>query len=287
MATNKYKCKVCGYIHEGATAPEKCPVCQAPASEFELIEGGEQKKKGINKNSNAYIMIYTTVIVVIVALLLSVTSGLLKERQNANVELDKKKQILSSLPEVVLEGADAAQLFVDNIKHIYILDNQGKIIKDLDPVKDFNYSVAEGEHLIYMAEVNQTTKWIIPLYGKGLWGAIWGYIALNDDRNTINGVYFSHAGETPGLGANIVTPAFRKPFEGKQIIKEGKFASIAIMKVGQTAEGQDQVDAISGGTITSKGVETMLRTSIAPYEPFLLNSVALETETETPVITEE
>ena len=287
MATNKYKCKVCGYIHEGATAPEKCPVCQAPASEFELIEGGEQKKKGINKNSNAYIMIYTTVIVVIVALLLSVTSGLLKERQNANVELDKKKQILSSLPEVVLEGADAAQLFVDNIKHIYILDNEGKIIKDLDPVKDFNYSVAEGEHLIYMAEVNQTTKWIIPLYGKGLWGAIWGYIALNDDRNTINGVYFSHAGETPGLGANIVTPAFRKPFEGKQIIKEGKFASIAIMKVGQTAEGQDQVDAISGGTITSKGVETMLRTSIAPYEPFLLNSVALETETATPVITEE
>lgn len=287
MATNKYKCKVCGYIHEGATAPEKCPVCQAPASEFELIEGGEQKKKGINKNSNAYIMIYTTVIVVIVALLLSVTSGLLKERQNANVELDKKKQILSSLPEVVLEGADAAQLFVDNIKHIYILDNQGKIVKDLDPVKDFNYSVAEGEHLIYMAEVNQTTKWIIPLYGKGLWGAIWGYIALNDDRNTINGVYFSHAGETPGLGANIVTPAFRKPFEGKQIIKEGKFASIAIMKVGQTAEGQDQVDAISGGTITSKGVETMLRTSIAPYEPFLLNSVALETETATPVITEE
>ena len=74
MATNKYKCKVCGYIHEGATAPEKCPVCQAPASEFELIEGSEQKKKGINKNSNAYIMIYTTVIVVIVALLLSVTS---------------------------------------------------------------------------------------------------------------------------------------------------------------------------------------------------------------------
>ncbi len=287
MATNKYKCKVCGYIHEGATAPEKCPVCEAPASEFELIEGGEQKKKGINKNSNAYIMIYTTVIVVVVALLLSVTSGLLKERQNANVELDKKKQILSSLPEVLLEGADAAQLFVDNIKHIYILDNQGKIIKDLDPVKDFNYSVAEGEHLIYMAEVNQTTKWIIPLYGKGLWGAIWGYIALNDDRNTINGVYFSHAGETPGLGANIVTPAFRKTFEGKQIIKEGKFASIAIMKVGQTAEGQDQVDAISGGTITSKGVETMLRSSIAPYEPFLLNSVALETETATPVITEE
>ena len=287
MATNKYKCKVCGYIHEGTTAPEKCPVCQAPASEFELIEGGEQKKKGINKNSNAYIMVYTTIIVVIVALLLSITSGALKSRQNANIELDKKKQILSSLPAVVLEGADAAQLFADNIKHIYILDETGEIIKDLDPVSDFNYAPQAGEYVIYMAEVEQTTKWIIPLYGKGLWGAIWGYIALDDDRNTINGVYFSHASETPGLGANIVMPAFRKPFIGKHIMQNGKFASIAIMKAGQSAEGQDQVDAISGGTITSKGVETMLRTSIAPYEPFLLNSVAVETETETPVITEE
>ncbi|MBO5960521.1 MAG: NADH:ubiquinone reductase (Na(+)-transporting) subunit C, partial [Paludibacteraceae bacterium] len=283
----KYKCKVCGYIHEGTTAPEKCPVCQAPASEFELIEGGEQKKKGINKNSNAYIMVYTTIIVVIVALLLSITSGALKSRQNANIELDKKKQILSSLPAVVLEGADAAQLFADNIKHIYILDETGEIIKDLDPVSDFNYAPQAGEYVIYMAEVEQTTKWIIPLYGKGLWGAIWGYIALDDDRNTINGVYFSHASETPGLGANIVMPAFRKPFIGKHIMQNGKFASIAIMKAGQSAEGQDQVDAISGGTITSKGVETMLRTSIAPYEPFLLNSVAVETETETPVITEE
>ncbi|MBO7234534.1 MAG: NADH:ubiquinone reductase (Na(+)-transporting) subunit C [Paludibacteraceae bacterium] len=287
MATNKYKCKVCGYIHEGATAPEKCPVCQAPASEFELIEGGEQKKKGINKNSNAYIMVYTTIIVVIVALLLSITSGALKSRQNANIELDKKKQILSSLPAVVLEGADAAQLFADNIKHIYILDETGEIIKDLDPVSDFNYAPQAGEYVIYMAEVEQTTKWIIPLYGKGLWGAIWGYIALDDDRNTINGVYFSHASETPGLGANIVMPAFRKPFIGKHIMQNGKFASIAIMKAGQSAEGQDQVDAISGGTITSKGVESMLQTSIAPYEPFLVKSVAQEAENATIEATEE
>ena len=287
MATNKYKCKVCGYIHEGDTAPEKCPVCQAPASEFERVEGGEQKKKGINKNSNAYIMIYTTIIVVIVALLLSITSGALKSRQNANIELDKKKQILSSLPAVVLEGADAAQLFADNIKHIYILDETGEIIKDLDPVADFNYAPQEGEYVIYMAEVDQATKWIIPLYGKGLWGAIWGYIALDDDRNTVNGVYFSHASETPGLGANIVIPAFRDPFVGKHIMQNGKFASIAIMKVGQIAEGQDQVDAISGGTITSKGVESMLQTSIAPYEPFLLNSVAQKAENEPMEATEE
>lgn len=278
MEKRKYRCKVCGYIHEGDKAPEKCPVCQAPASEFELIdEGGATKKKGINKNSNAYILPYMVVIVIIVALLLSLTSGALKTRQNANVELDKKKQILSSLPAVVLEGSDAAQLFADDIRHIYVLNAEGEITKDLDPVKDFNYVAAEGEWLIYMAEVNNETKWIIPLNGKGLWGAIWGYIALNDDRNTVNGIFFSHASETPGLGANIVTPAFRDQFEGKHLMQNGSFASIAVMKVGQTAQGQDQVDALSGGTITSKGVETMLQTSIAPYEPFLKKSVAIET----------
>ena len=275
MATKKYRCKVCGYIHEGDKAPDKCPVCQAPASEFELIEDGGKAKKGIDKNGNAYIMVYTVAIVVVVALLLSITSGALKSRQNANVELDKKKQILSSLPAVVLEGADAAKLFADDIQHIYILNKQGDVIKELDPVKDFNYAPAADELPIYMAEVNSETKWIIPMNGKGLWGAIWGYIALNDDRNTVDGVFFSHASETPGLGSNIVTPAFRDQFKGKELMKDGKFVSIAVMKAGQTALGQDQVDALSGGTITSKGLESMLYNSIAPYEPFLKKAAGL------------
>ncbi len=214
-------------------------------------------------------MVYTVAIVVVVSLLLSVTSGVLRDRQNANVELDKKKQILSSLPAVVLEGSDAAQLFAEDIRHIYMIDAQGEVVKELDPVKDFNYAPTEGELPIYVAEVEGERKWIIPMNGKGLWGAIWGYIALDDDRNTINGVYFSHASETPGLGSNIVEPVFRNQFKGKQLMRDGKFTSIAVMKVGQTAQGQDQVDALSGGTITSKGVESMLYNSIAPYEAFL------------------
>ena len=246
MATKKYRCKVCGYIHEGDKAPDKCPVCQAPASEFELIEDGGKAKKGIDKNGNAYIMVYTVAIVVVVALLLSITSGAL-----------------------------TAKLFADDIQHIYILNKQGDVIKELDPVKDFNYAPAADELPIYMAEVNSETKWIIPMNGKGLWGAIWGYIALNDDRNTVDGVFFSHASETPGLGSNIVTPAFRDQFKGKELMKDGKFVSIAVMKAGQTAQGQDQVDALSGGTITSKGVESMLYNSIAPYEPFLKKAAGL------------
>lgn len=265
MATQKYKCKICGYIHEGDVAPEKCPTCNAPQAEFELIS---EKKKGFNKNSNLYIMLYTTVIVVIVALLLSLTSGALKSRQNANIELDKKKQILSSLPALKLEGADAAALYQGTIKQLIVLDANG-IKAELDPVKDFNYEAKEGEILIYKAEVEGVTKWIIPLTGKGLWGGIWGYIALDDDKNTVYGVYFDHAGETPGLGANIKTAAFQEQFEGKTIMRNGEFVSIAVMKKGQVAEGKDQVDAISGGTITSKGVEDMLKNSIEKYTQFL------------------
>ncbi len=97
-----------------------------------------------------------------------------------------------------------------------------------------------------------------------------GYIAIDEDGSTVYGVDFSHAGETPGLGAEIVNPTFRKQFEGKELIKDGEFKSIAVVKAGQTIEGQDYVDGISGGTITSKGVHAMLLNSIGEYKNFLL-----------------
>ena len=100
----------------------------------------------------------------------------------------------------------------------------------------------------------------------------------HDDRNTVYGVFFNHAGETPGLGAEIVTEKFRNPFIGKELLKEGKFASIAVEKPGIKVEGRDQVDAISGGTITSKGVEAMIATSLANYEKFLTAPAAIVVE---------
>ena len=121
MATKKYKCKVCGYVHEGTNPPEKCPVCGVAASEFELISEEKPAKKGFDKNGNAYIMIYTTIIVVIVALLLSITSGALKERQAANIELDKKKQILSSLPAIDVANVNAEECFSATISSIIVL----------------------------------------------------------------------------------------------------------------------------------------------------------------------
>jgi Na+-transporting NADH:ubiquinone oxidoreductase subunit C len=210
-------------------------------------------------------------------LLLSITSGSLRSFQEDNVRLDTKKQILNSLPGIEL-GEDAAATYAATIKEYNMLDAEGNVVKSLDPVADFDIKAEEGQFPMYVAEVNGETKYILPMNGAGLWGAIWGYMALNDDRNTVFGVFFNHAGETPGLGAEIVTEKFRNPFIGKELLKNGKFASIAIEKAGTKVEGRDQVDAISGGTITSKGVEAMLSSSLVNYENFLTAPAAIVVE---------
>ena len=217
------------------------------------------------------------VIITIVSLLLSITSGSLRSFQEDNVRLDTKKQILNSLPGIEL-GEDAAATYAATIKEYNMLDAEGNVVKSLDPVADFDIKAEEGQFPMYVAEVNGETKYILPMNGAGLWGAIWGYMALNDDRNTVFGVFFNHAGETPGLGAEIVTEKFRNPFIGKELLKNGKFASIAIEKAGTKVEGRDQVDAISGGTITSKGVEAMIATSLSSYEKFLTAPAAIVVE---------
>jgi Na+-transporting NADH:ubiquinone oxidoreductase subunit C len=111
----------------------------------------------------------------------------------------------------------------------------------------------------------------LPVYGAGLWGPIWGYIALNDDKSTIYGVYFSHAGETPGLGAEIAAAPFQNQFTAspKQIMRNGEFTSIGVVKAGKVDENRDYVNAISGGTITSQGVEAMLFDGLSQYVNFL------------------
>ena len=217
------------------------------------------------------------VIITIVSLLLSITSGSLRSFQEDNVRLDTKKQILNSLPGIEL-GEDAAATYAATIKEYNMLDAEGNVVKTLDPVADFDVKAEEGQFPMYVAEIDGETKYILPMNGAGLWGAIWGYMALNDDRNTVFGVFFNHAGETPGLGAEIVTEKFRNPFIGKELLKEGKFASIAIEKPGVKVEGRDQVDAISGGTITSKGVEAMIATSLVNYEKFLTAPAAIVVE---------
>ncbi len=233
----------------------------------------------MDTNKNSYTIIYAAVMVVIVALLLALVSSGLKETQTTNVKLDKKKQILSAL-QINLEDQDAAALYDQYIVKELVVNTKADILSevkgeafDIDIVKEAAKPL-ESRHLpIYVAQLEGQTKYIIPLRGAGLWGPIWGYVALNDDKNTVFGTYFSHASETPGLGAEISLPKFQQEFVGKHILNDrNEFVSIAVMKAGQTSDTQEQVDAISGGTITSKGVEAMLLNSIGQYEAFLIKS---------------
>lgn len=230
----------------------------------------------MNTNKNSYTLIYATVMVIIVALMLALVSSSLKGIQTANVELDKKKQILSSL-NVNFEGQDAAAIYdkyivkeqVINVKAEVLSEVKGDAFK-LDYIKELAKPIEDRKLPLYIADVDGATKYIIPLRGAGLWGPIWGYIALNEDKNTVYGSFYSHASETPGLGAEIALKGFQQKFVGKKIINDkNEFVSIAVTKPGQIAENQDQVDGISGGTITSKGVEKMLLSCIGQYEAYL------------------
>ena len=208
----------------------------------------------LNTNSNIYTFVYMTVVVIIVAVLLALANQSLKPRQEANILLDKQKQILGAL-KVDFSQADPAEVYYtlvqDTLKY-------GSASEHSEPVE------------VYVANLNGAVKYILPLSGKGLWGGIGGYLALDEDKNTIYGVNFNHESETPGLGAKIVEPEFRSQFEGKHIRNaEGAVVSVAVLKAGKHAEGQEQVDAISGATITSSGVSTMLEVNLGEYAEFL------------------
>ena len=281
MATKKFKCKVCGYVHEGDAAPAKCPVCQAPASEFEEVtEAGEQpKKKGIDTSSNAYTIIYASVVVIIVAFLLAFFSKALEPQSMANVRIDKKSQILAALNIRDLDKSAVESTYSDVIVADQIITSDGSVVKEGTSKDQDGFTVEDknisAENLpLYICQVNGETKYVMPLTGKGLWDAIWGYVAVNADKNTIYGVYFSHKGETAGLGAIITEyEKFQKQFEGKKVLNADKFGiAISVAKKGKFVEGltdDSRCDAITGATLTCDGVNAMLHDCLARYMTFL------------------
>ncbi|MHB9142286.1 MAG: NADH:ubiquinone reductase (Na(+)-transporting) subunit C [Paludibacter sp.] len=229
----------------------------------------------MDTNKNGYTLIYATVMVIVVALMLAFVSGALKSTQDKNVRLDKKKQILSSLW-INTDGQDADALYKKYIIKELVINFKAEVLSgkpgeafDIDIKKELSKKLEDRRLPIYVANVDGKTKYIITLLGTGLWGPIWGYLALDADKNTIFGTYFSHASETPGLGANITEAPFQQQFVGKHILNDKyEFVSVAVLKAGQTTKTQEKVDAISGGTITSKGVEKMLLTCLGQYDQF-------------------
>lgn len=270
MATKKFKCKVCGYVHEGDKAPEKCPMCQAPQSEFEEIVEEGAAKKGLNTNSNVYTILYAAVMVIVVAFLLVFVSQTLKDRQDANIVNDTKQQILSALN--LRDLPDVAGKYDQVIKADALMQKDGQLVEYKGQFNTtYKSEFDKGNLHVFVAEVEGQTKYIIPMNGLGLWGTIWGYIALNEDRSTVYGVYFSHASETPGLGGEIAGLKFQNRFPGKQVV-DGNEIGLKVVKYGKAVQGsQYEIDGVTGATITSTGVNAMINKVLSEYIPFLTN----------------
>lgn len=230
----------------------------------------------MNKQSNIYTTIYIIVLVLIVGTALAVTSLSLRSRQQANIDADKMRQILAA----VHITPDASDVIADFNKYIVaqkVVNAAGDTIPGdaftIDVAAQVKLTDSERSLPVYVCRLaDGDIKYILPAYGAGLWGPIWGYVALDSDGSTIYGAYFAHQGETPGLGAEIEKPAFSDKFNGKHLFKDGEFLPVAVVKAGQRPAGnEDYVDGVSGGTITSKGVSDMLSNSLKPYESYLKN----------------
>lgn len=230
----------------------------------------------MNKQSSIYTIIYIFVLVVVVGAALAWVATALKPEQTKNANVDKMKQILAAVHSPQGNDNLVAETFDKHIKGI-VINEAGDIV---DSAVAFDVNVAEESKQadmtkrllpIYIySDDNVGMKYILPLYGQGLWGPIWGYVALNSDGSTIYGAYFSHQGETPGLGAEIEKPDFQGRFVDKRLFKNGEFLPVTVVKAGQHPQGnEDYVDGISGGTITSKGVASMLDNCLAPYKNYL------------------
>lgn len=229
----------------------------------------------MNVNSNAYTYTFATVMVVLVAVLLSGASLGLKSKQASNISQEKKQSILASIGiEVDRSESDAA--FGEYIKQSLTLQRGTVVSEDASAAFDIDMAAAikagnmDRSVPLYVAEKEGDTYYIIPMRGKGLWGPVWGYLALESDGNTVVGATFDHKSETPGLGAEITTPMFTDQFPGKKISEAGMFKSISVVKAG-TSSGDYAVDGISGGTITSNGVNDMLTDCLAPYAEYFKN----------------
>lgn len=225
----------------------------------------------MNTNSNSYTIIYASVMVVIVAFLLAFVNSALRDKQSKNIELDTKKQILASLNINNVEDAEAE--YNKYVKADMLLNADGTLTEV--PANEFatayeKEAKEKGRLHIFVCDVDGQTKYVFPVYGAGLWGAIWGYVALDGDKDTVYGVYFSHASETPGLGAEITSPAFQEQFLGKKTIENGE-VELGVVKNGKVEKADYQVDGISGGTITSVGVNDMLKNCLNNYKSFLTN----------------
>lgn len=234
--------------------------------------------------SNRYIFVYATVLVIVSAAILTLAAVGLKPLQDKNKRVEKMQQLLGAVG-IESTTKNAEQMFNEYFVEQYAVNAKGEIIASivkgeqikgtitpfsLDTKKQlalYKANDASASLPIYICMKDGNKSYVVPVLGNGLWGGIWGNIALADDLNTIVGVNFDHKSETPGLGAEISLPPFQDQFKGKKIFEDSNFKSIEVTKRA-SKDNPHQVDAISGGTITSNGVSDMLRNCLQFYIPY-------------------
>ena len=226
-------------------------------------------------HKNSYVFIFAAVVTITCSILLAAAANLLRDRQQENIALDIQKNILKSAeltsPEMTRQEILSRY---DKYIHSEVINLKGekvpdKTVEEIDPKKDLDLLP------VYYAEDNgQILAYIIPISGKGLWSTIYGYLALEKDLNTIEGITFYKHGETPGLGGEIEKEWFTNNFKGKKIYSpDGNLVSITVVKgkvhnLIPDAEAYHYVDGISGSTLTGKGLTNFLKKDLETYKPF-------------------
>ena len=223
----------------------------------------------LNTNSNVYTVCYAAVMVVIVAFLLAFVASALKETQEANVANDTKGQILSAL------GYDKATIDVAKVYEEKVKDNlvENGELKPFEGKFNTTYGslIKNGElHVFTGTTADGESAYVIPVVGRGLWGGLWGYIAVNETKDKVLGTYFYHESETAGLGARISEKWFQNQFIGKPIFDGENNVVLTVVKAG-AAQNDNEVDGVTGATLTSKGVAAMVKDGLTAYKDFLVS----------------
>lgn len=211
----------------------------------------------LNTNSNAYIIIYSSILVIVVAFLLAFIFKALKPMQDANVDLDQKKQILYSLNIRGLDGHEAEAKYAEVVKE----------------------KKTENGQTVYLCNVDGEDVCVFAMKGMGLWGGISGFVAIHDqDGPTVYGAYFNHESETAGLGAEIKdSQAWQEKFIGKKVFKDGN-DDVALSVVKKVEDPETQVDCVTGATLTSNGVNDMIHEGLKPLVQEMQKAAAEKVE---------
>ncbi len=241
----------------------------------------------MNRDSNGYTFLFATAMVLVVASTLAFTASSLKSLQADNVRKEKMQNILSTIG-IQTDREQAENFYKKYIKGSLALDHMGNEDQNVDAFQiqlnnEIKKPADQQRFPLYKAEVDSNNYYIIPLRGSGLWDAIWGYIALKSDINTIQGAVFDHKGETAGLGAEITQQWFMDRFKEEKVFNtNGKLVGINVSKTNNDPKDTDkndhEVDAISGATITGDGVTDMILERLTHYLPYFekeKNTIAL------------